>query len=523
MQKKAYMIGRHWICLGFIATLIGCQTLPEQKDRTESNYLTDVSNTRLGRVLEPQVQQNTPFDGIYELEDPYDAFVARAVLIASADKSLDLQYYIWHPDTSGKMLFNEVYEAAERGVRVRLLLDDNNTRGMDDILAALTAHPNIEVRLFNPFTNRIMRSLGYVTDFKRLNHRMHNKSLIVDNQIAVIGGRNIGDEYFAAGDGMVFADMDVITIGPVVTELSKDFDKYWASELSYPFKDIVTVRKNKEYADKLFDQARVKFRADKKQYLEALQKSNLAEAIKEQNIQWHWSKTHLISDDPAKAMASSKENIPYFTQRLDETLGEPQEFILFVSPYFVPTELGVQALRDIKENDNVRVAVLTNSLEATDVSAVHSGYARYRRDLLKSGVELFELKKLYSGDVPTGKDKGLVGSSASSLHAKTFVIDNQRVFVGSLNLDPRSAWINTEMGLVIDNPDLAKQMAESLLVRLPERAYEVKLQENEKDLEWISYDANQEKKQVYDSEPNVGIFKRAVVKFLSWLPIEGLL
>lgn len=502
--------------------LFGCQHLPPQKERQESSYLADTQETTLGLAIEPQVASHEALDGIYELEDPHDAFVARAAIATLADKTLDAQYYIWRPDTSGKMLFNDLYTAANRGVRVRLLLDDNNTRGMDDVLAALSAHPNIEVRLFNPFTNRKLRSLGYITDFDRLNRRMHNKSMIADNQVAILGGRNVGDEYFAAGDGMVFADMDVMTVGPVVTALSEDFDRYWSSQLSYPFKDIVTVKKTKEYADQLFDRKRIKFRADKQEYLTALQQTPLLEHLKTGQVPWLWSPTQLVSDDPIKATGKDKKAIAFFSEKLDEVLGNPKKSAVFVSPYFVPTQKGVDVLSELSQEHGVKVSVLTNSLEATDVSVVHSGYARYRKALLQSGVSLFELKKQFSGKVPASKDKGLVGSSASSLHAKTFIVDNERVFVGSLNLDPRSALINTEMGLVIENPDLAKSMTERLNARMAERAYEVTLQEDGKHLQWTSYQTNAPD-QVHTSEPNVGLVKRAWVKFLSWLPIEGLL
>ncbi len=510
-----------WMGFATAIMLMGCQALPEQKNRTETTYLLDSAKTRLSDVLTPLVQEHSPLDGIYELEDPHNAFVARSSAIALADKTIDAQYYIWRPDTSGKMLFNDLYAAANRGVRVRLLLDDNNTRGMDDVLAALNEHTNIEVRLFNPFMNRRWRSLGYITDFSRLNRRMHNKSLIVDNQIAIIGGRNIGDEYFAAGDGMVFADLDVMTIGPVVTTLSQDFDGYWASKLSYPFQDIVHVRQTRDYAEQLFDKKRMKFRADKQDYLAALADSVLLDELMTGSLKWAWSQTSVISDSPNKALSDDAKNSSYFTQHLDDAFGSPKESILFVSPYFIPTAGGVDVFSDLKKDD-VQVAVLTNSLEATDVAAVHSGYAKYRKDLLKSGIQLFELKKSFSSDAHSGKDKGLVGSSGSSLHAKTFVMDNHRIFVGSLNLDPRSAWINTEMGMVIENSELATIMAERLLARMPERAYEVRLKEDQKSLEWISY-KDGKVEQVYDTEPNVGVLKRSWVTFLSWLPIEGLL
>ena len=229
-------MNRSSIALGVAAGLViaGCAELPSLSGRTQSSAITDTADTRLGKAIEPRVAAHPATSGIYPLLDGGDAFAARILLAQAAERSLDVQYYIWRNDRTGALLFEALRAAAERGVRVRLLLDDNNTAELDVVLAALDAHPNIEVRLFNPFASRSRRLLGHLTDFSRLNRRMHNKSFTADSQATIVGGRNVGDEYFDATDGVLFADLDVLAVGPVVRDVAADFDRYWAAESSYP-------------------------------------------------------------------------------------------------------------------------------------------------------------------------------------------------------------------------------------------------------------------------------------------------
>ena len=504
------------IALGILAA---CAVKPLPKlAQVESRALPANENTQLAKLLATELPDEPGLTGIFILGDPLDAFVARSAVMKLAEESIDLQYYIWRPDTSGMMLLRDMYEAAERGVRVRLLLDDNNTAGMDDLLSILNDHPNIEIRLFNPFTNRKMRFLGYITDFKRLNHRMHNKSLIVDGQIAITGGRNIGDEYFAAGDGMVFSDLDVMAIGQIVPELARDFDDYWNSVLAYPSEQIITKEYGSDYLAALDKFRRTKFRADVSTYELALLNSKLLERIVNKDIQWRWSKAHLVSDPPSKALGVWSEND--FQKPLLEAIGNVKKEIFFVSPYFVPTGEGTEFLIHLVKQ-GIDVSVLTNSYKATDVIFVHAGYIEYRQKLIDAGVKIYELKADGVEEGISGvTDKGLVGSSASSLHAKTFVVDRSQLFVGSLNLDPRSAKINTEMGLVILNPELSKEIGEEIDAKLLSQSYKV-ISEDGK-LRWEMYE-NGELAETFDVEPNTNIFTRGFMKFLGILPIEGLL
>lgn len=448
---------------------------------------------------------------LYVLGDPKDAFSARIALADHAVRSLDIQYYIWRQDLSGSLLLQKVYAAAKRGVRVRLLLDDNNTAGMDDVLAALNRHPKIEVRLFNPFLYRRVRSWGYLTDFPRLNRRMHNKSFTADNRVSIVGGRNIGDEYFDIGGDTAFADVDVLAGGPLVGHISRDFDRYWNSDSAYPFEAIVgqadaAAGKRRLATDRSLEPAYAAYQS-------ALAGAPLNRALAQGRVPYIAAPVQLISDDPAKAL---QRNVRVdIAAQLAQALQQPLRELYLVSPYFVPTRQGTQLLGQLAQS-GVRVGVLTNSLRATDVAAVHSGYARYRKPLLRAGVELYEFKA--DNAAFANKDRGLTGSSAASLHAKTFVADRERVFIGSFNFDPRSARLNTEMGLVIHHKPLAGTMQRYLDTFTAQTAYRLSL-DGQQRIRWHNPDTGQ----VLDKEPEAGFWKRLTAKILSYLPIERLL
>jgi putative cardiolipin synthase len=503
-----------------IASLIaGCASLPSLEGRTATSALVDTDDTRLGAALASRAAANPGKAGIHPLPEPRDAFVARALLAAAADKSLDVQYYIWHGDQTGYLLFEALWKAAERGVRVRLLLDDNNTGGLDATIAALDAHSNIEVRLYNPLANRSVRAVNYLADFSRLNRRMHNKSFTADNQATIVGGRNVGNEYFGAGDGVWFKDLDVIAVGPVVREVSNAFDVYWNSASAYPAASLVGTAKP-DGADAL----RAKFeevRADQlsTSYIEALRDTPLAQQVLAGEFPIEWTTARVLQDDPAKTLDNSgRRDVLLLTSMLD-AIGRPEKSFDLVSPYFVPGKGGTASLAALARS-GVKVRVLTNSLEATDVGAVHAGYAKRRHDLLSAGVVLYELKSsLLKGEAD--KKNSFSGSSSASLHAKTFAVDGSSLFVGSFNFDKRSALLNTEMGLLIDSPELAGRLAGMFESEVPMYAYEVRLTEDGRNLEWIGRGQSDEKR--YDTEPGIGLLRRAWVGFLSLLPIDWLL
>lgn len=505
-------------CVLLAATLLaGCASLPPLAGRTASTAITDTASTRLGLAIAPLVAEHPGKSGVYALADGRDAFAARNVLANAAQRSLDVQYYIWRNDITGVLLFDALRAAANRGVRVRLLLDDNNTSGLDPALALLDSHPNIEVRLFNPFAMRGARLLGYLTDFSRLNRRMHNKSFTADGQATIVGGRNIGDEYFGAAGEVLFTDLDVLAIGPIVPLVSRDFDRYWNSESAYPLNLIVQSAGGDADAEARRQADAISRTPQAKAYQVAMHESTFVATLAARRLPIEWAQTQLVSDDPAKALDRATPESRVGPQ-LRQLFGEPARELSLVSPYFVPGEEGT-ALFSSWARRGVGVRVLTNSLEATDVSAVHAGYARWRKPLLEAGVKLYELRRSWPADLAQRRS-GPMGSSKSSLHAKTFAVDGTRVFVGSFNFDPRSASLNTEMGFVIDSPAMAQLLATRLDQSLPDLAYEVRLAPDGA-LYWIERKEGAETR--YDDEPNTSFWRRLGVGFMSLLPIDWLL
>jgi putative cardiolipin synthase len=464
------------------------------------------------------LEKHPGLTGIDPLVDPVEAFAARMDLARSAQRSLDVQYYIWRNDLTGTLLLEALREAADRGVRVRLLLDDNGIpSNLDDTLAALDAHPNIEVRLFNPFRIRRPKFIGFLTDFSRLNRRMHNKSFTADGVATIIGGRNIGDEYFGATDGVVFADLDVLAIGPAATDVALDFDRYWASASSYPVGQILpgAPRDQLEVLDRKALAVQVDPAAAA--YTAALQKTTDVRRLLQGALKLEWARARLVSDDPAKGLSGAPPET-LVTRQLQEILGIPKRELDLVSPYFVPAEAGTHYFTQLAAQ-GVTVRVLTNSLEATDIALVHSGYARRRVELLSGGVQLFELAR-FPDNPARHRATDSAGSGGSSLHAKTFAVDAQRVFVGSLNFDPRSANLNTELGLVIESPDLASRIEEVFRSLAPQFAYQVNL-DDQGAVYWIRRSGDAVVR--YDKEPNSTWSSRLGIWFFSILPIEWLL
>jgi len=495
-------------------TLAAC-TLPKLGDRTATSALPQTESSALATALAPSYASNPGKSGIYALQKPRDAFAARGALARAAQRTIDVQYYIWHADNTGILLFESLWQAAERGVRVRLLLDDINTSGLDETLAALDSHTNIEVRLYNPLAVRSMRLLNFVTSPKRVNRRMHNKSFTFDNQATIVGGRNIGDEYFGAGE-VAFEDLDVIAVGPIVNEVSASFDQYWSSESAYPAALILEPAKNvREHLDATF--ASVRGNPDAKAYVESLRETPIATQVESRSLAFEWTDVSLVSDHPDKTLAKQGAEDLLLLPQMLEKIGRPKEQLDLISPYFVPMKQGTEDFAALAAS--IKVRVLTNSLESTDVGAVHAGYAKRRKPLLRSGIQLFELKRAETASEEKRKTSG--GSSSASLHAKTLAVDRRRIFVGSFNFDPRSARLNTELGLVFDSPTLAQSLADAFDREVPLRAYEVRLSEDGKNVVWLERTADGV--QEHHTEPGTSWMRRFGVGFMSILPIESLL
>lgn len=436
-----------------------------------------------------------------------EAFASRMQSARMAMRSLDVQTYIWHADLTGVYFAQALLDAADRGVRVRLLLDDMDARAKNDGFAALAAHPNIEVRMFNPFASR-GGTLSYIgegmTSFKRINRRMHNKTWIADNRVAIAGGRNLGDEYFGASDEVNFIDLDFAMVGPVVREASASFDKYWNSPSAYPMELLD--------ADAVSDAALEKLRgvlsvhakeAVNSRYAVALRQNDAIQRMVAGDWPMQWSDTYrFVSDDPLKVTMEKRDaERTQVASVLVPLIRTTQTQLSVISPYFVPgDEVTAMFTADARAGKQVRV--LTNSLIANDVAAVHGGYSRYRKPLLEGGVQLWELKPLQGDTV----ESSLFGSSGASLHTKAFAVDGRSLFVGSYNLDPRSTWLNCEQGVLVENATLAAELEEIFAYETAgERAWRVTLQEGE--LHWS--DGND----TFDSDPKATWGRR----FQAWI------
>jgi len=496
--------------------------LPSLDTRTASLGLTDTGDTALGKIVDVPAGARAGASGIHLLSVPADAFAARVMLIRAAERSLDVQYYIWHADTTGLLLLEELRNAAERGVRVRLLLDDNGIGRLDKTLATLARHPRIEIRLFNPYFFRAFKPLGYLTDFRRLNHRMHNKSLTADSQATIVGGRNVGDEYFGNDPAMVFVDLDVLAVGPVARDVTTAFDAYWNSDSAYPVEAIIG--RGSPDDDRVLRAKLVEVRAsaNAQAYLAAVRETDMVEQVRQGHVVLEWVPVQVVYDSPAKALGRAAED-ELLLPRFERMVGKPARDLDLVSAYFVPGQTGTDLLTGYARQ-GVRLHIVTNSLAATDVAAVHAGYAKRRKALLQSGVSIGELKPNIAPRQGTRRRRvrtGPFGSSSASLHAKTIVVDRCRVYIGSCNLDQRSILLNTEMGLVIDSPELGGTMSATLEQQRVDGTYEVTLSTDSGALVWTEHtDAGVLR---YHVEPKTEFLKRAGARLLAWLPIEWLL
>jgi putative cardiolipin synthase len=520
-MKITKFVNRLIVMISLIS-LGACASLPENTNRSESHAYLDTKETILGRVVDRRLQGRTGESGFYMLTNGLDAFVARAVLAEMAERSIDTQYYMIHNDVVGSLFIANLYKAAERGVRVRLLIDDIDQEGRDSGFAILDAHPKIEVRIFNPFGRNTGRSGQYITGFGEQTRRAHNKSFTVDSQATILGGRNIGDEYFNANPELSFVDMDVVGIGPVAREVSSSFDLYWNSELSYPITALIEVlptekeaaqRKKQffEYITQLHDS----------EYMRHLRDADLTKIVSEHSEKYSWGVSVVVADDPAKLTHDTSVTEYRLIEQLRPYLENVESELVIFSPYFVPGKAGVaffQALRD----KGVRVRILTNALSSTDVSAVHAGYSRYRKALLRMGVELYELNKNLNAE---GREKmkggGITGSKAS-LHAKAFVLDRKRVFIGSLNLDPRSLVQNTEIGVVFESVEIAERISDSFDRKIGRFAFRLELETVDKGIEQITWHGIVDgRQQTLYKDPYTSFWERFGVGFMRIFPIES--
>ncbi len=506
---------RNTCLITVLALLCGCATVEFDYPKPESTAPTDTANTYFGKQLEGLADAHPREAGFYPLSDGIDALAARLLLAERAERTIDAQYYLIKSDITGNAFIHVLLRAADRGVRVRLLVDDIFTGGYDAGMAGLDSHPNFEIRIFNPFARRSARFMDAITSFSRINRRMHNKSFTVDNQITIIGGRNIADEYFGAREDAKFGDLDVMGIGPIVNDVSNMFDSYWNHERAAPIEAFADMPD-----DPAAELARVRteLEASRQKILD----SKYAAAVKDQILEYVetdtspfiWAPYTLAVDSPDKAFKSKAETAASIKTPLRESLLSAKTEAIIISPYFVPQKAGIEAISELQRN-GVDVTVITNSLAANNQSSVHGGYAPSRRPLLESGVKIYEVRP--DADV-SGSEFVASSGARATLHTKAFIVDRRELFIGSFNFDPRSANINTELGVIIRSPEMADQAAELLTVALAEQTYEVFLNEKGK-LRWRGIDNGQEV--IFDKEPQTTWSQRFSAGFMRILPIRG--
>ena len=504
-----------------------CSTLPKQMPQPmEYAFSTPTEETALAKIVLPQRNANPGLTGYHVLYDPLEALAARLELINKAEKSLDLQYYIWDNDKIGAMALHAIIQAADRGVKVRLLIDDNNSKHMEGIYLALNQHSNIEVKLYNPYRFRHYRAMDMVLDLKRINRRMRNKSFIADNQIALIGGRNMSNQYYNVSDNYQFSDVDVMLVGAASDEIIHSFDEYWNDDYAFPVKQLVNPRHYTLRFDGLKQQLeQYNQEVTVQNYLDLANRSHAFENWLNHRIQFDWVKAEIVKDSPSKIKAKAKKE-EHLNFQLIKHLNTPEQSVDIVSAYFVPEKEGTKKLAQLAEN-GVKVRVLTNSFKANDVPVVHAFYGKYRQDLLENDVQLYEFLfnpnvenlNINTDELAKKAKVSMKGLSRSSLHAKLMALDEKQVFIGSFNFDPRSAYLNTEIGVLLNSPSLARAVHHTMDENLSNYAYKLVLDANQR-MNWkIKLDNGQTR--TYHKEPKMKWWQRTGMKMIAWLPIEG--
>ncbi|MDR3424099.1 MAG: phospholipase D family protein [Alphaproteobacteria bacterium] len=520
---------------GVLALLVlatGCATrLPASYyARVDTHALEDTSNTRLGRAYEQAAAKHPGLSGFHLLPTGPEALMMRIALIEASQRSIDMQYFSTHDDTTGKLLLEAVARAADRGVRVRMLLDDWNLDDFEAGAVSLDTHPNIEIRVFNPYSTRdesFFAHFGNVfSDIRQFTRRMHNKAIIFDNQIAIMGGRNLGDEYFDASPDINFQDIDVFASGPITRQISKNFDAYWNSEESFPISALNLPPPNAQTIERLNDEMKAHWQDMIKSPIgKQLNKIPLPREVKNGDVPLIWARAELAADSPGKIDLPSEDAISAPGIRIDALVNKAQrEFIVF-TPYFVPLDSGVEELTALVAR-GVAVRIVTNSLSSTDMVPAQAGYSHYREALVKGGVELYEIK---SSQPKHALKSMFEPSSQNGLHAKIYMIDRKDLVLGSFNLDPRSAQLNTEQVLVIHSPELCAKIARLFEeATSPASSYRVMLANavpiadrpdiQEGDLIWVTEENG--KTVYYDFNPHAGFWRNVIDGIFSILPID---
>jgi putative cardiolipin synthase len=507
----------------------GCASLPPGSNypKAASQTLADPQTTRLGQQFAKASSQHSGRSGFRILNVGVDGFLMRLEMISSAERTLDLQYYIFRGDETGRLLTDALSRAAGRGVRVRVLVDEAERVAGDEQLLALSGHAGIEIRVFNPWKyrghNDFLRDVEFITRHSRLDYRMHNKMLIVDGAVALAGGRNVGDQYFQVDPDSQFADDDVFAGGPITHDLSSKFDEFWNSQLAIPAEALAHLDP-KDLASasaRLFTAARArKVAAAGLNYQQKLATNEPLAGILSGEVPLVWAAAQFVCDPPDKKSAVAGLRVgDLMYEPLAKLLRQTQSELIVVTPYFVPTKDQLHVLQSLGQQQ-VRVRILTNSLQTNPNVAAHAGYTHYRVTLLQNRVELSEARALLGDARGSGESKQLTRYGNYALHAKFYVFDRKALFIGSMNLDVRSRRLNTEMGFIIDSTELAQQQAGRFeaMTRL-ENAYVVRLRDgSQTQLVWHTQENG--KPVDYEREPARSAWQRAKAKILAWLPLD---
>lgn len=515
LKNFQHLLHTHLMLAVVFLSMVSCTSVPKEYARTPSTAYERPETTTAGKLFTGLANLHPQQSGFLLLASGEDAFMMRSAMAGIAEKTLDVQYYIWEADDSGRILVSHLLQAADRGVRVRLLLDDIHTEGKDFDIAQVDSHPNIEIRLFNPFVNRDWRSLDWLTDSSRINHRMHNKVFAMDNAMAIVGGRNIGDHYFGVHTVNNFRDLDLLSVGPAVRDISASFDQFWNSEWAIPMAAFAKAPIIQADAKAAFDELH-KTVANIANYPfnTALNKTDFLSRLQNARTKFLWADYQVIYDPPEKVTDENQQGIAPHLKRLVEGL---QKELAIESAYFIPGTRFREVTSDLRQQ-GVRIKVLTNSLASNDVTAAHAGYASVRKQLLENGVELYELRPDAEAD---RKRWNITASSQSSLHSKVIVFDKRTVVIGTFNLDPRSANINTEIALVVESSALADQVVAIIDNGMrPENSYRLILedQNDSQQLVWITEQDGEEL--CYITEPEASLWRRLGAWFFSLLPIR---
>lgn len=510
-MKRNFRVGS---ITGVLILVTGCASAPLDYPKESSFAIQDTSQTLQAKNVAKWLDNRTDINGFYPLNQGFDAFGARLALMDNAEVSIDVQYFLMKPDNAGLVFASKLVAAADRGVRVRLLLDDIFTTVEDEKLSIINDHTNIDVRLFNPIARKGIYAFNYLGHFSLANRRMHNKAFISDNQIAIVGGRNIAAEYYQLENTGEFLDFDMLSIGPIVREVSTQFDRYWNHELAVPMEALFT-QKDEEKAQEIRETLQQKMAAvGESVYADAIN-TKVIRQLSNQTIAPYIAEARLITDDPQKLLEDVSDEQQVVANEMREVLRAADSEIIISTPYFIPRKRGMELVEELRAK-GIRILIFTNSLATNNHTSVHSAYASYRKDLIKAGVELWEARADAANITTEEAETQLV---KLTLHTKGILIDRKQVFVGSLNLDPRSIDINTEMGLLINSPELSELLAEIVLEQLPNIAYRVKLDEKG-DLVWHGIIDGEEV--VETTEPQTSSWLRFKAWFLKIAPEKQL-